>query len=218
MTKIDQKDLLPDELLEADYGVVHLGRGRHQFIRGLHYIYHDFEPIHTTYDWEYHPSLLNQLNSSESNILSVANNQRILHHFLFGLDKEFAMLDSQNRPKTYFPHRTKTSLHYQYGETQVFLDNVQMEIDLTIEYQGTVGVFEAKNGDQQSFAVYQLFHPFLYYKNAPQANIKEVVCVYLIRRYIKGNMLLDLRAYTFENPLDIRSIIFQKSCRYRLVK
>jgi hypothetical protein len=109
-TKIDNKDKLPEILLENDYAVIHLGNGNHQFIKGIAKVYHDFEPIQDTLQWNYKKSILNEYNSSESNILSVANNQRILHHFLFGKDTEFEDIDISKRPKTYFPHRTKTSL------------------------------------------------------------------------------------------------------------
>lgn len=108
-TKIDNKNKLPEILLENDYAVIHLGNGNHQFIKGIEKVYHDFEPIESTLQWNYKKSILNEYNSSESNILSVANNQRILHHFLFGKDTEFEDIDISKRPKTYFPHRTKTS-------------------------------------------------------------------------------------------------------------
>lgn len=169
-TKLDNEDLLPATLRQQDYAVIHLGRGRHQFIRGVNLVYHRFEPIASNDEalWPYRPSLLNNHNTSEANVLSVANNQRFLHHFLFGLDREFAQLDVESRPKTYFPHRTKASLKYRFGDLAIQLDSIQLEIDLTIEYQGHIGVFEAKNGQPASFAVYQIYHPFLYYHLASQ--------------------------------------------------
>jgi len=109
VTKIDNKNQLPKTLLDNDFALIHLGKGKHQFIKGIHKVFHEFEPIQTTVVWPYKKSLLNEYNTSESNILSVANNQRILHHFLFGKDTEFDSLDITKRPKTYFPHRTKTS-------------------------------------------------------------------------------------------------------------
>jgi len=147
VTKIDNKNQLPKTLLDNDFALIHLGKGKHQFIKGIHKVFHEFEPIQTTVVWPYKKSLLNEYNTSESNILSVANNQRILHHFLFGKDTEFDSLDITKRPKTYFPHRTKTSFFYSFGkDLQIELKNIQIEIDLTIEFQGTIGIFEAKNG------------------------------------------------------------------------
>ena len=110
VTKLDNKDKLPKILLDNDYCIIHLGKGKHKFYKGIGLVYHNFEKIEDkdTKDWKYIKSLLNQFNSSESNILSVANNQRILHQFLFEEDKEFDNVDISKRPKTYFPQRTKT--------------------------------------------------------------------------------------------------------------
>lgn len=225
VTKLDNKDKLPDSFIKNDIAVIHLGNGQHKFVNGINKIYHTFEPIKDCIDWNYHKSLLNQYNSSESNILSVANNQRILHHFLFNEDREFLNEEIINRPKTYFPHRTKTSFSYNFGQdNEIHLHNIQIEIDLTIEYKGIVGVFECKNGTPDSFSVYQLYHPFLYYYNANfdnsvNGNIKGIYGVYVVRNKDgKANDILSLWQYTFEQPLDITSIKLVKSCQYRLIK
>ncbi|HNL07655.1 MAG TPA: hypothetical protein PKH93_08775, partial [Chitinophagales bacterium] len=115
VTKLDNKRLLPTILINNDIAIIHLGSGEHRFIKGINKVFHEFEAIQENIDWGYKKSLLNQFNSSESNILSVANNQRILHHFLFGQDRELEDIDITQRPKTYFPHRTKTSFKYHFG-------------------------------------------------------------------------------------------------------
>ncbi len=222
-TKLDEKKKLPEIILKNDYALIHLGNGKHKFIKGVDKIYHSFEPIEKHIDWIYKKSILNQYNSSESNILSVANNQRILHDFLFGQDKEFNNLDISKRPKTYFPHRTKTDFNYTIGkDIEVDLDKIQIEIDLTIEFRGIIGIFEAKNGDINNFNIYQIYHPFLYYynaKNNPEMNkkIKDIVCVYVVRKKIKGIDNISLWAYTFSNPHDLSSIKFIRSASYKLI-
>jgi hypothetical protein len=223
VTKIDNTTKLPKILLDNDYTIIHLGSGNHMFIKGINKVFHNFEPIQKTIEWNYKKSLLNQFNSSESNILSVANNQRILHHFLFGKDKEFDSVDISQRPKTYFPHRTKTSIEYFVGkEIKVKLDKIQIEIDLTIEYKGTVGIFEGKNGKPKSFNIYQIYHPFLYYYNISKnseisGKIKDIICVYVVRERTKKFDIIKLWAYTFTKPLDITSIKFEKSAAYHLI-
>ncbi len=222
-TKFDSIKKLPKELVEDDIGVIHLGNGKHSFVKGINKIYHKFEPIQSNVDWEYRKSLLNEYNTSESNILSVANNQRILHDFLFGKDIEFENLSIENRPKTYFPHRTKTSFSYNFGKSYTIkLDKIQIEIDLTIEFDGVIGVFEGKNGSPHDFAVYQIYHPFLYYYNANfessiKGRIKEIVCVYVVKKKEKGITKLKLWAYSFDDPKDITSIKFVKSTCYNLL-
>lgn len=223
VTKLDNKTKLPDILVKNDYAIIHIGSGKHKFINGIDKVFHDFEKIQKTIDWPYKKSLLNQYNSSESNILSVANNQRILHHFLFGQDTEFDDVDITKRPKTYFPHRTKTSFEYNFGkDTLLEMKNIQIEVDLTIEFQGTIGVFEGKNGKPDTFSIYQIYHPFLYYYNANKktelkGKIKQIYCVYVVREKTKTHDTIKLWAYTFSNPLDITSIKFIKSAAYNLI-
>ncbi|MCX8472849.1 MAG: hypothetical protein ORN85_04285, partial [Sediminibacterium sp.] len=223
VTKLDTVSKLPSILIDNDFAIFHLGNGYHRFIKGIDKVFHFFEPIQETIDWNYKKSLLNMFNSSESNLLSVANNQRILHHFLFGKDSEFEDVDIIKRPKTYFPHRTKTSFEYNFGENNLFkLNKIQIEIDLTIEFQGTVGIFESKNGKPDSFSIYQIYHPYLYYYNANQngelkGKIKNIFCVYVVREKSKTDNIIKLWAYTFINPLDITSIQFIKSCSYKLI-
>lgn len=222
-TKIDNIRKLPKGLIEDDIAIIHLGNGRHSFVRGINKLYHVFEPVHNIIDWEYNRSLLNEYNTSESNILSVANNQRILHHFSFGIDNEFEDLTIEKRPKTYFPHRTKTNFSYNYGnDFNIQMEKIQIEIDLTIEFDGIISVFEGKNGKPDNFAVYQIYHPFLYYHNANndstiKGKIKGIKCIYVIRSRENKTTKLKLWAYTFDNPFDITSIKFVNSTCYNLI-
>ena len=223
-TKVDSLKVLPQSLIDADYCIVHLGKGYHKFVKNISSLFHTFEPIEKSVDWQYRKSILNEYNTSESNILSVANNQRILHHFLFGQDTELDDIDPLKRPKTYFPHRTKATFEYYLDpETKLSTDYVQIEIDLTIEFDGVIGVFEAKNGKQKNFSVYQLYHPFLYYHKAIINHtldypISNIYCVYMTKEIQKGVTVLKLWAYTFENPDYITSIKLVKSREYRLIR
>ena len=222
VTKVDRRDLLPKAMLEKNFAVIHLGSGAHRFIEGIENVSHDFEPIETEIDWKYRKSVLNEYNTSESNILSVANNQRILHHFTFGQDREFEDVDITKRPKTYFPHRTKANLKYHFGEAiEIELNRMQIEIDLTIEFEGIIAVFEAKNGKPDNFSVYQIYHPFLYYHAAKRKvemtdKIKNIVCVYVVKQKQRDVTKLKLWEYTFEKPDDITTIKFIKSACYNL--
>ncbi len=157
------------------------------------------------------------------NYTAIANNQRILHDFLFEKDTEFSSSDIAKRAKTYFSHRTKTSFNYTSQGEEISPKKVQLEIDLTIEFNGIIGVFEAKNKIHNNFAVYQLYHPFLYYYNADKAHpdikgkIKEIYGVFVVREEQKNQDILSLWCYTFECPLEITSIKLTKSSAYRLV-
>lgn len=212
-TKLDCSDKLPQLFKDQNICLLHLGGGNHKFIKGINKLYHIFEPIQESIKWNYKKSLLNEYNDSESNILSVANNQRILHDFLFGEDLEFENLDINKRPKTYFPHRTKTTLEYTFENEKISAQNQQIEIDLTLEFEGIIGIFEAKNGTPSDFNIYQIYHPFLYYHNS-NLLIKNIICCYLVR----NENSLKLWAYTFDNPLQLDSIKFIKSKEYILTR
>lgn len=219
ITKLDNQSKLPQLLIDNDTAIIHLGSGKHKFIKGINKIYHHFEPIQQTIDWQYQKSILNHFNSSESNLLSVANNQRILHHFVFGQDNEFNSMEIIKRPKTYFPHRTKTNFEYYFDNHPLSLNNIQIEVDLTIEFNGTVAVFEGKNGKPDNFSIYQIYHSFLYYYNASQntelrGKIKNIVACYVVRQLNTIKCYL----YSWENPLEITSIQLLKSIQYNLIE
>ncbi len=214
-TKLDNTDKFPGILLENDYFIIHLGSGKHQFIKGIDKGFHSFEPIDKKdiYDWKYRQSILNEFDTSESNILSVGFNQRIIHDFLYN--------DIVANPKMYGSRRTKTSFSYFIGKEPVQANNLQMEIDLTTEYNGMVTVFEGKNNFPANFAVYQLFFPFLYYyklKEDNKLNINDINCCYLLRKKEQGKSVIRIYQYTFDNPLDISSIRLVKNAQYNLIK
>ena len=83
-TKLDDKSKIPDLLKREDYTIIHLGKGFHQFLKGIDKAFHTFEPIREEIDWEYQKSVLNEYNTSESNILSVANKHPTMVFKLLG--------------------------------------------------------------------------------------------------------------------------------------
>lgn len=208
VTKLDNTDKFPDTMIENDYFILHLGQGKHKFVKGIKNGFHKFEeiPAKNHYDWKYRKSLLNELDTSESNILSVGFNQRIIHDFLYE--------DIVSNLKVYNARRTKSSLHYNIGKVKIKTINLQMEIDLTTEYNGVVTIFEGKNNFPENFAIYQLYLPTLYYHNLKkdkQLNIKEINCCYLLRKRESGNSIIRIYSYSFDNPFDMTSINLLKS-------
>ena len=96
-----------------------------------------------------------------------------------------------------------------------------MEIDLTMEMNGIVTIFEGKNGFPNDFSVYQLFHPFVYYsKIREEKNLKinEITCCYILRKRIDGSSVLRFYNYTFDDVNQISSIKLLKNAEYKLLK
>lgn len=213
VTKLDNLEKFPSILTENNYFIIHQGRGNHKFVKGIEKAFHKFEkiPPENIIDKEYKRSLLNEYDTSESNMLSVGSNLKIFHHFLYGSPDVI--------PKTYFPRRTKTSFEYYFGNEKVVMENIQMEIDLTMEYNGIVTVFEGKNGLPKNFAVYQLFHPFKYFANIKRENklpIKQITACYVLRYRENDNSILKVYNYTFQDENDICSIKLLENVQYNL--
>jgi hypothetical protein len=158
-TKIDSKEILPKQMRNSNYCIAHIGKGEHRFLQELQHWFHDFEQIDEgeRITWRYRKSLLNDLDRGEASVISLVLNQRILHDFVYE--------DVVASPKIYIPGRTRADLTYWVGQTQLEAKGLQMEMDLVLEYQGVVTVFEAKSKQKfpVDFAVYQLFHPAKYY-------------------------------------------------------
>ena len=210
-TKWDSSSLLPPMLVEDDTFVVHLGKGWHQFVHGISIGYHRFEdvPETDTLQWNYARSVLNNVNSSESNILSVGYNQRIIHDFLYK--------DITASPRVYGSNRTHIPLNYSIGDRRISVKRVQVEIDYTVERQGAVTIFEAKNGFPEDFNVFQLFNPVRYYtrlKETRKLPIDSVESCYLLR----DGARLRLYLYTFDDLDTPASIRLLRNAEYTLVE
>ena len=211
VTKLDNTNKLPQLLKDKNYFVVHLGKGKHQFIKGIKYGYHTFEDIKKKQKRTYRPSILNDLNTSESNVLSVVFNQGIIHDFF----------KIQQTPKIYLPHRTNDSFEYAINNQKVTSDNQQIEIDMTIESNGSVFTFEAKNNFPQDFNVSQLYLPFLCYheKKKQGLAIKKLYPCYLLRKKNKnGDSVVRLYKYSFTDPYEMSSITLLDSVEYQIIK
>ena len=207
-TKIDHSAGLPAALVDDDAFIVHLGRGRHRFVYGIGAGYHRFEPIpeKRRYQWRYRPSILNNINTSESNILSVGYNQRIIHDFLYE--------DIMAAPKAYGSNRTQIALDYRIGDDVVHAERLQVEIDFTLEYLGAITVFEAKNGEPDDFNVFQLFNPYRYYRQVTEGQPGIAInCCYLLRQ---GDRL-RLYLYSFADSQRPASIRLERNAEYVLV-
>ncbi|MDR2601107.1 MAG: hypothetical protein LBC53_01440 [Spirochaetaceae bacterium] len=220
ITKVDDLSKLPEKLVDKGYTVIHLGDGRHKFIKCLEKIYHTFERIGEAdvIGWPYRPSLLNDFSISESSILSLANNHRVLHDFLYQ--------DISASPKMYNSER-KNSIAFDYyiNDEKISVSDLQIEIDLTVEYNGEVTVFEGKNTPPtrwlDNFNLYQLYNPFRFYYDLQQENklaIKKLSTCYLVKQKDGESTRVRLYKYTFENPLDIASVKLLKKREYRLKK
>ena len=221
-THIDTSTKLSPRMIEEDFAVLHLGTpigeksANHMFIRGIQKIYKPLPDIEDKVRFNYHPSPLDQLNTSESNILSMLHNHNILLDFLYPSD-------DKAKPHMYMSHRTKYSPKFNIGTTPIDCNKLQIEIDMTFENNGTITVFEAKNWvrNRNDFAVYQLYHPFLHYYTLMKKgdiDVESVNCCYAVRKVVEDGVQIMIYLYTFDDPLDMTSIRLIRSKSYFLTK
>lgn len=212
-TKFDTIEKLPKLLKDDDVFIVHLGMGNHRFVKGISKGYHKFEKIadNNIFEWKYRKSILNEYDTSESNIISVANNQRVIHDFLYE--------DIVANPKIYNSKRTKISFSYKVDNEEISVINLQMEIDFIMELNNIVTIFEGKNKFISDFAIYQIFIPFKYFsilKNNDKLDIEAINACYILREKQRGSSILRLYNYTFENNDSMSSIKLLKNAQYNL--
>ena len=134
-----------------------------------------------------------------------------MSHFLYE--------DVSITPKIYCSHRTKFSFNYKIGDEPVASEKQQIEIDMTIENDGNISIFEAKNRFRKDFAVYQIYLPFLYYtenKKIKNLAIKDINCCYLLRDKKAASSTIRIYQYTFDEPYDMTSIRLLKSAEYAI--
>jgi hypothetical protein len=226
-THIDSGQSRSRKMQEEGFSIVHLGTlrhgrssARHAFVRTTS-IFHEFEDIleSETYEINYRKSPLDEMNTSESNILSLAYNQGIVNRVLYPTEL-------RANPSIYMAHRTRFTPTYHVGGLHLPFGEVQIEVDMTVEHEKHVTVFEAKNWkkNRSDFAIYQLFHPFHYYHKKileSGTDIHSVDCCYLVRRQLTGSHQsgseIDVRRYTFTDPNDILSITCLSKQRFRLL-
>ena len=211
---------MPKEIREEDYFLLHLGDGNHKFVKGIYKWYHTFEEIPDEQKkiWIYKRSVLNEYDSSESNILSIGINQKIISDFIYD--------DITVVPKMYLAKRTKFTTEYFVGSEKIECDKLQIEIDMTTEDKNEVTIYECKNGFTRDFAIYQIFLPCLYYHVLAKENnipIKKINACYIVREKNKqqtkeNNLSSTMRMYLYEfrNVEKIDSIHLIKSFEYRL--
>jgi hypothetical protein len=222
VTKVDTSAKIPDDLLEKDLFIVHLGGGDHRFVKGIQYGYHKFEPVPESkiYPWEYVPSVLDWTDESEAGVLSLAFNQQIIQHFLFG-DRTVPL-------RIHIPRRTRgnvlNSFRYSIDGAVVDVNNLQIEMDFIVEKNGNLAVGEAKFSSKvgffpEDFAVAQVYLPYRrLLKLRDQKNWKTSArCMFVVQyRPTKDQAAIRIYEYDFVNSDDMATIKMLKNAEYRL--
>lgn len=217
LTKIDRSERLPEKLRAADIFIVHLGGGRHQFVKGINLGYHVLEPPEREIPWKFKRTMLDDFDSGEAGVLSIVFNEQIAQDFLY---------DNPRAPvKIHLPGRThrseENSFSYRVGQTEVTVKSLQIELDFILEDpHGEIAIAEAKRGElPKDFGVAQIYLPYrkllrVQERRGTQFHIRPLFVVHFTRT--DGREAIRLYEYAFHDPFDMGSISHVKSAEYVL--
>jgi len=217
LTKVDRSERLPESLRNDDVFIVHLGGGRHQFVKGISLGYHALEVPSKEVPWRFKRTILDDFDSGEAGVLSIVFNEQIAQDFLY---------DNPRAPvKIHLPGRThraeENSFSYRVGSTEVSVTSLQIELDFILEDpHGEVAIAEAKRGDiPRDFGVSQIYLPYrkllrVQERRRTRFRIRPLFVVHFIRP--DGREAIRLYEYAFQDPFDMGSITHVKSSEYVL--
>ena len=213
-TKFDQSRLLPQLLLDANYCVIHLGKGDHAFVRARNQVYCPLSEPSKVLDWPCRMSPLNGIESSEAWLFSFTFNHRIIHHYLWGVVSENPMIFTQKRAN--YP------VSFKIGHIELSSPRLQFEMDgcLYLESRNEVVVFEVKNGERTDFNSCQLYFPFRYFRYLQGVGTLDIRLhirlVDAVRNVRRG--WIDFHEFRFAEEVDLSSIELVSNGRYILMR
>ncbi len=207
-TKFDSSDLLPERLKENGFFIVHLGKGKHAFVKGEGY--HKFEKITRIKNIFSSKSVIDIIGSSEAGAVSFIYNEGVVHDFLGVKDL-----------KVHTARRSKVSFSFKVNGSKLYADKQQIEIDGIFETkEGMIITVEAKNVEHEDFEIRQLFSIKKYFDMLTEKGIipknTNLRLLFLVRLRDKEQNLCRLYEYKFTDSEDINSIKFIQAAQYNI--
>lgn len=207
-TKFDSSDLLPESLKQNGYFIVHLGKGKHAFVKGKGY--HKFEKIIKIKNIGVGEGIIDEIGNSEAGAVSFIYNEGIIQDFLGVKDL-----------KVHTARRSKVSFSFKVNGLKLHADKQQIEIDGIFETKdGMIVTVEAKNVEHEDFEIRQLFSIKKYFDMLMENNVipknTNLRILFLVRVRNKEQNLCRLCEYKFTDNEDINSIKLVQAVEYRV--
>lgn len=236
LTKVDFKDDLPDQMIADDVFIVHLGGGKHQFIKGIDLSYHRLEAVSPAdqHVEAYTRSLWDAMEGgkhSEAGDLSRIFNLRIFHRFLYDNPGKEVRIHLPGRKKYREP------LDYLIGPTPIRTNDLQIEMDFMAESESAnapleICIAEAKSTRDTTFNISQLYIPYRFILERVKranfvANVRSLFVQTTSVRFraldapgvpVGWHRVARLFEYKFGSPGDLASLEYVKSSEYVLVE
>jgi len=209
-TKYDSMKLLPSVLREKNYFILHLGKGRHSFVKGEGY--HLFEPIQETAEWPCKNSIFNKIGRSEASTVSDVFNTKIIHDFAFG--------DTTKELFVHTARRSRTSFNLEFNGDVLHADKLQIEIDGFYENNDTIICVEAKNMEHDDFEIRQVYSTMIYFHNFQRKGIipqnYKIRFLFIVRVIGKNKDAFKIYEYKFDDIKKLNSIKLIKNKQYNV--
>jgi hypothetical protein len=203
-TKFDTTKLLPSDLRNNVFFIMHLGTGKHAFVKGIGY--HAFEPIQSKKNWKSSKSFIDTLGKSEASTVSELYNSKIIHDFLFGR--------TDVSIKVHTARRTKISYEVLVGETLLHAESQQIEIDGIFETDNTIVAVEAKNAEHDDFEIRQLFNIMKYFEKKKLPSNYKLRIIFVVRVKEVNKNFFRLYEYGFTDNKKLNSIRLLRNIEY----
>lgn len=209
-TKFGTYENLPDCLKETGFFIVHLGRGRHAFVKGTGY--HYFEPIHSVKSWKPLKSVVSSFGKSEADAVSTIYNSKIIHDFLFGDTKKELMIHTSRR--------SNISYDFYIGKNKLRADWLQIEVDSFFESDDTIAFVEVKSIKNTNFEIRQVYSTFRYldrfYRDKKIPKDYKLRHLFVVEGVEKGKKFYRLYEYRFKDWKHMDSIELVKNAQYNM--
>ncbi len=207
-TKFDTSDLLPESLKQNGYFIVHLGKGKHAFVKGEGY--HKFEKITKIKTIDTGKSVIDEIGNSEAGAVSFIYNEGVIQDFLGVKDL-----------KVHTARRSKVSFSFKVNGSKLYADKQQIEIDGIFETKdGMIVTLEAKNVEYADFEIRQLFSIKKYFDmlmkrgDIPKGTYLRLL--FSVRLKNEKQNLCRLYEYKFTDDENINSIKFIQAVQYNI--
>lgn len=207
-TKFDSSDLLPGSLKKNGFFIIHLGKGKHAFVKGDGY--HKFEKITEIRNIKIKQGIVDEIGNSEAGAVSFIYNEGIIQDFLHEKDL-----------KVHTARRSKVSFSFRVNGSKLHADKQQIEIDGLFETKsGMIVTVEAKNMEHKDFEIRQLFSIKKYFdmliqeERVPENTSLRLL--FLVRIRDKERHLCRLYEYKFTDDEKMNSIKFVRAVEYKI--
>jgi len=230
VVKHDTQKTLPDEMIDESYFIIHLGKGKHAFLRGADCGFsgfHSFEniPQKDRTIWPFYQSLMSRISESESQTISTVYNEGIIGEFLVGRKNENVLLHGGRRARATFEAEACLGISF-------VVKSVQLEVDAFFEIREEAGVHppilatvEAKKTNAMEFEVRQIYTAMRYLHSWKEKGVipanTQIHNLYVVRDSPEGRKPgtwyhVRIYDYDFREPTLMSSIHLRKAREYQL--